>query len=151
MHVQKLGCSIFVLMEAIIFVRDFQGSAWPASRPVHLAITQVALPGSLGSQQEAQPTSTKSVKPKTKTPTHVQKLGSCSISILMESIFSFFVFLVLRCWPGQPVGQSAWPSTQPTDLASQLRQSARSAAHFLEIQRTRKPTTNNTCTETGKR
>ena len=47
-------------------------------------------------------------------------------------------FLVFRGWPGQPVGQSAWPSMQPTGLASQLRQSARSAAHSHEIRETNK-------------
>ena len=53
--------------------------------------------------------------------------------------FSFFDFLFFRGWPGQPVGQSAWPSTQPTGLASQLRQSARSTAHSHEIRKTQKP------------
>ena len=109
-----------------------------ASAPGH-PLSQLALPAGLGSQQEAQPTSTKSVKlkkQKTKKPTHVQKLGSCSIFSLMDTFL--FGLLVFRGWPGQPVGQSAWPSTQPTGLASQLGQSARSTAHFYKICKTKK-------------
>ena len=49
--------------------------------------------------------------------------------------------MVFRDWLGQPVGQSGWPSPQPTGLASQLRQSARSTAHFRKIRETKKQKT----------
>ena len=48
-------------------------------------------------------------------------------------------FFFFRGWQGQPVGQSTRPSTQPTGLARQLRQSARSTAHFHKIRKTKKP------------
>ena len=89
----------------------------------------------------------KTEKQTAKKPIHVEKLGG-TITVLMETVV-FFCVSVFRDWPGQPVGQSAWPSTQPTGLARQLRQSARSTAHCDKICKTRKPKTN-TCTETGK-
>ena len=123
-----------------------------ASPPGH-PLSRLALPDSLGSQQEAQPTATKSVKQKKtedqktenqKKTIHVQKLGSCIISILVETIsfpvYCFFSFRGLT-WP------ASWPvrlaihsaNSGPTGLASQLRQSARSTAHFREIRKIRKP------------
>ena len=79
-----------------------------------------------------------------KKTTHVQKLGSCIISILIETIsFSVYCFFSFRglTWP------ASWPvrlaihsaNSGPTGLASQLRQSARSTAHFREIRKIRKP------------
>ena len=61
-------------------------------------------------------------------------------------------FFFFRGWQGQPVGQSTRPSTQPTGLARQLRQSARSTAHCDKIRETKKQKTpqKKTCTEAGK-
>ena len=50
-------------------------------------------------------------------------------------------FFFFRGWQGQPVGQSTRPSTQPTGLARQLRQSARSTAHCDKIRETKKQKT----------
>ena len=59
--------------------------------------------------------------------------------ILMETIG--FVFFFFAGWQGQPVGQSTGPSTQPTGLARQVRQSARSTAHCDKIRETKKQKT----------
>tara|TARA_B110000444_G_scaffold242534_1_gene259948 strand:+ start:91 stop:693 length:603 start_codon:yes stop_codon:yes gene_type:complete len=139
-----------ILMETIGFVffffRGWQGqpvgqSTRPSTQPTGLARQLRQSARSTAHCDKIRETKKQKTKQK---PTHGQKLGSCIISILIETIsFSVYCFFSFRglTWP------ASWPvrlaihsaNSGPTGLASQLRQSARSTAHFREIRKIRKP------------
>ena len=135
-----------LLVLFFFFFRGWQGqpvgqSTRPSTQPTGLARQLRQSARSTAHCDKIRETKKQKTKQK---PTHGQKLGSCIISILIETIsFSVYCFFSFRglTWP------ASWPvrlaihsaNSGPTGLASQLRQSARSTAHFREIRKIRKP------------